>query len=91
MCFSAPIKRGSELRCAALVSVALRALPRGHRKPFPASVVLGAGESALRALPIPTSVNYFSSIIVLFFTDDFARKRASATDLFFTSMHIWDY
>ena len=31
-------------------------------------VVLGAGESALRALPIPTSVNYFSSIIVLFFT-----------------------
>ena len=28
-------------------------------------VVLGAGESALRA-PIPTSVNYFSSIIVLF-------------------------
>ena len=53
MCFSAPIERGSELRCAALVSAALRALPRGHRKPFqPASALAPAtGKAAREGLP----------------------------------------
>ena len=53
MCSSAPFKRGSELRCAALVSAALRALPTGPRKPFqPASALAPAtGRAAREGLP----------------------------------------
>ena len=49
MCFSAPIERGSELRCAALVSAALRALPTGHRKPFQPASALAPATGKLRA------------------------------------------
>ena len=49
MCSSAPIERGSELRCAALVSAALRALPRGPRKPFQPASALAPATGKLRA------------------------------------------
>ena len=70
VCSSAPIERGSELRCAALVSAALRALPTGHRKPFqPASALAPAtGRAAREGLPTPTNT----------FTEDAGGRQRAA-------------